>query len=140
MWTPWRLALISGAAAGCATALPQLGLDMVYVSTTAVLTAVLVCFLTRFGLWVSKRPRLPVVPALAVTAATAVTAFLSVVPIETHAEVVDSTAALQDRKIAMLSAHLVRLTVLVLPALIAFVVGRLFGVPPNTSPERTREG
>ena len=139
MWTPWRLGLISGAAAGSATVLPQWDIDVLYVLTTAALTAVLVCLVTWFGLWVSKRPRLPLVPALGVADAIAVIAFLSALPIETHAELVDLPAALEDNKISMSSAYLVSSAVLVLPALIAFVAGRVFGVPPNTSLERTRE-
>jgi predicted membrane-bound dolichyl-phosphate-mannose-protein mannosyltransferase len=138
MWAPWHVALISGAAAGCATALPQTNSDALYVLTTAALVAVLVCLFTGLGLWLSRRPRLPAVPALGVAAATAVIAYLSAVPMQTHAEVVDMPAV-QTAPISMTSAYLVGLAVLVLPAIIAFVTGRVFGVPPNTSLERTRD-
>jgi hypothetical protein len=115
-------------------------LDVLHVLTTAVLVAVLVCLFTQLGLWVSRRPRLPLVPALGVAAATAVIAFLAAVPIQTHAEVVNSPVVRGDSPIAMPSAYLVGLAVLVLPAVIALGAGRAFGVPPNKSFERTRGG
>jgi hypothetical protein len=140
MLAPWHVAVISGAAAGCATALPQRNLDVLYVFTTAALIAALVCLVTLLGLWLSRRPRLPLVPALSVAASAAVVAYLAAVPIQTHAEVVNSPVVRGDNPIAMPSAYLVSLAILVLPAAFALVAGRAFGVPPNKSFERTREG
>jgi hypothetical protein len=139
MWTPWRVAVVTGAAAGLASALAQLDLGVLRVLTGSALAAGIICLVTRFGLWLSKRPNLALVSALGVASASAVIAFLFSLPIETHAELVDSPAVLEDQAYSMRSAYLISLVALVLPGLIAFVVGRAFGVPPNTSLERTRE-
>jgi hypothetical protein len=80
-----------------------------------------------------------VIPALGVAVANAVIAFFSAFPIETHAELIDMPASLEDGAIPMRSGYLVGLAALVAPALIAFIIGRMYGVPPNTSLERTRE-
>ena len=103
MWTPWRLALIAGTAAGAATALAQRNWDLISL-TTAVVDAGLVCLLTRLGLWASKHPMLPVTPALGVAVANAVIAFLAALPIETHAELMDMPASLEHGAIPMDSA------------------------------------
>jgi len=140
MWTPWQVAAMTGFVAGCASALPQLDLAGFLVLTGAALVAAIVCFVTWFGLWISKRPRVSFAAAVGIASASAVIVFLSSLPIETHAELIESPAVLEDQVISVPGAHVIGLAALVLPALIAFVIGRVFGVPPNTSLERTREG
>jgi hypothetical protein len=140
MWSHWRIAFLSGAAAGCASTLPMWSLEALYVVASAALIAVVVCLATWLGLWVSRRPDLPVLPALCVAGISAVTALLASLPSDTHAEIIASPAVMHDQRISMPSAYLVSLATLVLPAVAAFIAGRVFGVPPNTSLERTREG
>ena len=137
MWAPWQLSIIAGVTAGCATALAHRGVDIVSL-TTDLLVAVLISLLTRLGLWACKRPRLPVVPALGVAGANALIAFLAALPIETHAELMDMPATSDGANIST-AAYLIGIAALVAPAVIAFVIGRVYGVPPNTSFERTRE-
>ena len=138
MWAPWQLSLAAGSAAGCATALANRSVDIVSL-LTALGVAVLVGLLVRLGLWASKRPRLPAVPALGVAGASALVAFLAGLPIATHAELMDMPATLESATIPT-DAYLVGIAALVAPAVIAFIIGRMYGVPPNTSFERTREG
>jgi hypothetical protein len=54
-------------------------------------------------------------------------------------ELVDLPATKGHRPYSMPSAYVVSAVAVVLPAIIAFVAGRAFGVPPNTSLERTRD-
>jgi len=138
MWAPWRTALLSGLGAGFASALPQWELGALLVLTSVVLIAVMVSIFIWLGLLVSRRPNLPLVPAIGVAAAAAAIALLSSLPMETHAEFVTSPAVMVDGKFSMPSAYLISLTAFVLPALVAFIVGRVRGVPPNKSLERTR--
>ncbi len=140
MWAPWKVAVVTGAAAGCASALAQLDVGVLLILSGAPMVAGLMCLVTWFGLWISKRPHLSHVPALSVVCASTVAAFVLALPIETHAELVDLPGTQGDRPYSMPSAYVVSAVAVVLPALIAFVVGRAFGVPPNTSLERTREG
>jgi hypothetical protein len=140
MWTPWKVAVMTGAVAGLASALAQLDLGVLLVLSGSALVASLICLVTWLGLWISKRPNVALVPALGIACASAVIAFFLSWPVETHAELIDSSVVREDQAYPMRSAYLISLAALVLPALIAFVVGRAFGVPPNTSFERTREG
>ena len=139
MWSPWRVSLITGLAAGCGSALPQWDLDPLLILTATISVAVAVCLLVRLGLWLSKRPSLPLVPALALAVVALIIAMLSSLPIETHAKLVDSPAVLTDQAISMRSAYLLGLGGFALPAIAAFFIGRLFGLPPNTSLERSRD-
>jgi hypothetical protein len=139
MWVPWQVAAMTGAAAGVASALSQLDLGALLVLTGSTLVAGFICLITWFGLWISKRPNLALVPALSLASASAIIAFLFSMPIETHAELVDSPAVMEDHVYSMRSGYMISLVGLLLPGLIALVIGRTFGVPPNTSLERTRE-
>ena len=139
MWSPWRVSLITGAAAGCGSALPQLDLDPLLILTVSVTIAIAVCLLARFGLWLSSRPSLPLVPALALAGAAVLVAVLSSLPIETHAKFVDSVVVLKGQAISVPSAFLIGFAIFVLPTVAAFVIGCLFGVPRSTSFKRTRE-
>ena len=139
MWSPWRVSIITGSAAGCASGVPQLGVDPFLVLTAAIAVSVAVCLLARFGLLLSKRPFLPLLPALSLTGVAALVAFLSSLPIETQAMLVDSPAVLEDQAISMPSAYLIGAGAFALPVVAAFIIGRLFGAPPNNSLERTRD-
>jgi len=140
MWAPWKVAVMTGAAAGCASALAQLDVGVLLILSGAPMVAGLMCLVTWFGLWISRRPNLSLVPALSVACASAVAAFFLALPIETHADLGDLPATQRDHPYSMPSAYVVSAIAVVLPALIAFVVGRAFGVPPNNSLERTRDG
>ncbi len=118
---------MTGAATGFASALPQWELDWLLLLTSSVLIAGIVCLLTRFGLWISKRPNLPLLSALSVAGVSAVIAFFLGLPIETHAELVDLPAVLEEQVFQMPSAYLFSVIALVVPALIAFIMGRAFG-------------
>jgi hypothetical protein len=139
MWAPWKVALVTGTMAGCASALAQLDVGLLRILSGAPMVAGLMSLLTWFGLWISKRPNLSLVPALSVACASAVAAFFLSLPIETHVELVDLPATKGHRPYSMPSAYVVSAVAVVLPAIIAFVAGRAFGVPPNTSLERTRD-
>jgi hypothetical protein len=138
MLAPWKVAVITAVAVGIASALAQLDSGGLLVATGCSLVAGLTCLVTWFGLWISTRPNLALVPALGVVSASAIIAFLVSLPIKTHAELVDFPAIAGKQAYTMRSAYLVSLVGLGLPGLIAFVIGRAFGAPPDTSFERTR--
>jgi hypothetical protein len=140
MWAPLRTALLSGLGAGFASVLPQWERGAHLVLTSVVLIAAMVSIVIWLALLASRRPHLPLIPAFCVAAAAAVIALISSLPIETHAELIASPAALIGGKVSVPSAYLISLTAFALPAMVAFVVGRVRGVPPNKSLERTREG
>jgi hypothetical protein len=139
MWAPWRTALLSGLGASFASVLPQWELGVHLVLTSVVLIAAMISIVIWLALLASRRPNLPLVPAFGVAAAAAFIALISSLPMETHAVLVASPAALIGGKVSMPSVYLISLTAFALPALVAFIVGRVRGVPPYKSLERTRE-
>jgi hypothetical protein len=123
MWAPWQVSVVTGGTAGFASALPQLHLGAHHAISGGALVAGIICLVTWFGLWLSRRPKLAFFPALGVASASAIIALLASLPIETHAEVVDSPGALGNRVHSMRDAYLIGVYALALPALIAFVAG-----------------
>jgi len=139
MWTALRTSLLAGAASGCVAIWPLLGTDVLYLSAMIGLIFVYVCLATRLGLWLSRRPMLTPKPALLVLAGAAMAAYLAVQPIETHAVLSNMPDTFNTHGESWSWIGWLGIIVLVGPALASFAVGRVAGMPPNTSLERTRE-
>ena len=139
MWSAWRTSLLAGIAAGCAAVWPLMGTDVLYLSTMTGLIFVYVCLATRLGLWLSRRSRLTPKAALLVLACAALAMFVAAQPIETHAVLSNLPHQSTAQTDAWSWIRLLGIIALAAPVIISFAVGRVVGVPPNTSLERTRE-
>jgi hypothetical protein len=138
MWKPWRVSLLSAAIAGGASLLLARGEDTTFRLALAGILALQLFLLTLTGLWLSRRPVLPTVAAMVLVILIACIGFLESLPIKTHAVLMDMPSTASRLELTAW-ANWLGISLLILPAVVAFAAGLAVGAPPEKSMERNRE-